>query len=111
MHVRLDAFTKVKKAIGDMIARLQEQQKDEVKKRDFCVAEFHKNELETQSKEDEKADILGRIEHLETTIGKLAADIKVIKAEIEEMSSRRRKLARTGTTRIRISSRLWRTSR
>jgi len=85
MHVRLDAFTKVKKAIGDMIARLQEQQKDEVKKRDFCVAEFHKNELQTQSKEDEKADTLGRIEHLETTIGKLAADIKVIKAEIEEM--------------------------
>jgi hypothetical protein len=34
--VRLDAFTKVKKAIDDMVAALLEQQKDEVKQRDFC---------------------------------------------------------------------------
>merc|ERR1719191_181389 len=85
MHVRLDAFPKVKKAINDMIAQLLKEKKDDITKKDFCVAEFNKNELDTEKKESEKSDLLAKIEDLEMTIEKLAADIKALKMEIEEM--------------------------
>merc|ERR1712084_40227 len=35
--VRLDAFTRVKKAIDDMIAQLLKEKADEIKHKDFCV--------------------------------------------------------------------------
>merc|ERR1711972_102204 len=35
--VRLDAFTRVKKAIDDMIAQLLKEKEDEIKHKDFCV--------------------------------------------------------------------------
>merc|ERR1719352_584923 len=43
--VQLDGFEKVKKAINDMISDLKQQQKDEVKHKDFCQKEMHKNEV------------------------------------------------------------------
>merc|ERR1719262_42929 len=52
---------------------------------DFCVGEFNKNELETEKKESEKADLLAHIEDLEMSIEKLITDIKSLKMEIEEM--------------------------
>merc|ERR1711972_295034 len=36
LKVQLDAFTKVKQAIGEMISQLRKEQKDEIKKKDFC---------------------------------------------------------------------------
>merc|ERR550532_292840 len=38
-RVRLDAFTRVKKAIDDMIAQLMKEKADEIKHKDFCVDE------------------------------------------------------------------------
>merc|ERR1719191_1717155 len=46
MKVKLDAFTKVIEAIDKMIVELKDQQADEVKHRDFCIAELNKNTLE-----------------------------------------------------------------
>ena len=37
MKVRLDAFTKVKKAIDDIVAQLLQEKADEIKHKDFCV--------------------------------------------------------------------------
>merc|ERR1711884_106388 len=45
--VELDAFTRVKKAIDDMISMLQVQQSDEVKHADWCKDEFHQNDMDT----------------------------------------------------------------
>merc|ERR1719226_110774 len=53
--VELDAFEKVKKAIDDMIVMLKKQQEDEVKKLDWCKAEFKENEMTTLKTEDRKA--------------------------------------------------------
>merc|ERR1712190_140926 len=69
--VRLDAFTRVKKAIDDMIAQLLKEKEDEIKHKDFCVEEFNTNELQTQKKEQEKADLIAKIEDLEHTIKEL----------------------------------------
>merc|ERR1719440_1055122 len=57
VKVRLDAFTKVKKAIDDMIAALLEEKADEIKHKDFCVDELDKNQLETEEKERQKSDL------------------------------------------------------
>merc|ERR1712085_237345 len=55
--VRLDAFTRVKKAIDDMIAQLLKEKEDEIKHKDFCVDEFNTNQLQTEKKERAKQDL------------------------------------------------------
>merc|ERR1719464_388825 len=84
-RVRLDAFTRVKKAIDDMIAQLTKEKEDEIKHKDFCVDEFNKNELQTEKKEREKKDLIAKIEDLEMTIKSLAEAIEKLKGEIAEM--------------------------
>jgi len=83
--VRLDAFTRVKKAIDDMIAQLLKEKEDEIKHKDFCVDEFNTNQLQTEKKEREKQDLLAKIEDLELTIKTLTEEIESLKAEIAEM--------------------------
>merc|ERR1719352_1646840 len=85
VRVRLDAFTRVKKAIDDMIAQLLVEKADEIKHKDFCVDEFNKNQLETERKEREKADLVAKIEDLTMTIEKLTKAIDTLKAEVSEM--------------------------
>jgi len=84
-RVRLDAFTRVKKAIDDMVAQLTKEKQDEIKHKDFCTDEFNKNELQTEKKEREKKDLIAKIEDLEMTIKALADAIAKLKAEIAEM--------------------------
>merc|ERR1739848_258482 len=84
-RVRLDAFTRVKKAIDDMVAQLLKEKADEIKHKDFCVEEFNTNELQTEKKEREKSDLTAKIEDLEMTIKQLTEAIDALKAEIAEM--------------------------
>merc|ERR1712045_182524 len=74
-RVRLDAFTRVKKAIDDMVAQLLKEKQDEIKHKDFCVDEFNTNQLQTEKKEREKADLIAKIEDLEQTIKELTEAI------------------------------------
>merc|ERR1719484_96214 len=85
VRVRLDAFTRVKKAIDDMVTQLLKEKEDEIKHKDFCVEEFNTNQLQTEKKEREKEDLLAKIEDLEMTIKALAEAIEALKAEIAEM--------------------------
>merc|ERR1719161_2436422 len=96
LGVRLDAFTKVKKAIDDLVAVLLEDKQEEIKKRDFCTDEFNKNQLQTEKKEDEKKDLLAKIEDLEMTIKELTEAIATLESEIEEMQ---KQLKRAGEDR------------
>merc|ERR1712194_989876 len=83
--VRLDAFTRVKKAIDDMIAQLLKEKADEIKHKDFCTDELNTNQLQTEKKEREKQDLLAKIEDLEMTIKALTEAITKLKSEIAEM--------------------------
>merc|ERR1719389_1358523 len=85
MKVRLDAFTKVKKAIDDMIAELLKQKEDEIKQKDFCVEGFNTNEAGTSEKTREKTDLETLIEDLTMKIDELHKAIETLKAEIGEM--------------------------
>eukprot|EP00419_Tripos_fusus_P056120 CAMPEP_0172798552 /NCGR_PEP_ID=MMETSP1075-20121228/1240_1 /TAXON_ID=2916 /ORGANISM="Ceratium fusus, Strain PA161109" /LENGTH=683 /DNA_ID=CAMNT_0013636055 /DNA_START=48 /DNA_END=2099 /DNA_ORIENTATION=+ len=84
-RVRPDAFTRVKKAIDDMIAQLLKEKADEIKHKDFCVDEFNTNQLQTEKKEREKSDLIAKIEDLEMTIKALTEAIAKLKDEIAEM--------------------------
>merc|ERR1719276_554963 len=85
VRVRLDAFTRVKKAIDDMVAQLLKEKEDEIKHKDFCVDEFNTNELQTEKKEREKQDLTAKIEDLDNTIKQLTAAIDTLKSEVAEM--------------------------
>jgi len=84
-RVKLDAFTKVKKAIDDMITQLGKEKADEIKHKDFCTDELNQNQLQTEKKEREKSDLEAKIEDLELTIKTLTEQIEQLKAEIAEM--------------------------
>merc|ERR1719145_416409 len=84
-RVKLDAFTRVKKAIDDMIAQLLKEKADEIKHKDFCTDEFNTNQLQTERKEREKQDLMAKIADLEATIKALGEAIDTLKAEIAEM--------------------------
>merc|ERR1719146_208281 len=80
IHARLDAFTKVKKSITDMIDTLAKEQEDEVQHKDFCVDEINANEKQTQVKEQEKGTLEATIENLAEQIAKLKSKIVELKA-------------------------------
>jgi len=83
--VRLDSFTRVKKAIDDMVAALMEEKADEIKHKDFCVEEFNTNELETERKERTKQDLIAKIEDLTMQIEELTKAIDTLKSEVAEI--------------------------
>merc|ERR1719238_14548 len=87
LQIRLDAFTRVKEAIDEMIAQLLKEKADEIKHKDFCVEEFNANLHQTEKKEREKADIVAKIEDLTMRTDTLTKEIETLKAEIAEMQT------------------------
>merc|ERR1719235_3116434 len=85
VKVRLDSFKRVIKAIDDMIAELMQEKKDEIKHRDYCIAELNTNEANTERKDREKADVLALIEDLTVQIDTLTKEIATLKTEISDM--------------------------
>merc|ERR1719215_2375551 len=83
--VELDAFTKVRKAIDDMVAMLKKQQEDEVKKNDWCKLEIHENEMATEKANDLKADLEARVAELIETIKTLENGIADAKRQIAQL--------------------------
>jgi len=84
-QVRLDAFTRVKKSIDDMVTQLGVEKEEEIKHKDFCIDEFNKNQMETEKKDREKSDILAKIADIEMEIKTLTGAIDTLKSEINEM--------------------------
>merc|ERR1719424_962178 len=84
--VELDAFTKVKAMIDKMIATLQTQQADEVKKNDWCKVEIQENEMTTAKTNDLKADLEAKIGELEATIKRLSEEIEKAHLDISDLN-------------------------
>jgi septal ring factor EnvC (AmiA/AmiB activator) len=85
IRARLDSFTRVKKAIDDMVAELTAQNADEIKHKDFCVDEFNTNAQSTQTKEGEKKDLAAKIADLTAKIEELTNAIDTLKSEVKEL--------------------------
>jgi hypothetical protein len=80
----LDGFEKVKKAMDDLVALLNTQQADEVKKNDWCKDELQENEMSTLKKEDEQADLEAKIENLKSSVKTFGEEIKAANAAIDQ---------------------------
>merc|ERR1711865_139824 len=84
-RVKLDAFTRVKKAIDEMVAELLKEKADEIKHKDFCVDEFNTNQVQTERKTREKKDLIAQIETLSLKIKELTEAIETLEKEIAEI--------------------------
>merc|ERR1719456_196135 len=85
VQAQLDAFTKVKAAIDNMVAELKAQQEEEVKHKAFCNGEFNDNEKITFEKTKQKEDQEAKIEDLTSTIESLTKEIGEAKTQIGEL--------------------------
>ena len=52
-RVRLDARTRVKKAIDDIVEQLLKEKEDAIKHKDFCIDGFNTSQLQTEKMERE----------------------------------------------------------
>jgi len=85
--VRLDPFTKVKKAIDGMIASLLKEKAEEIKHKDFCLDEFQKNEVATQKKDHNKVELESKIAGLKQTITEATGAIQNLDMEIADLET------------------------
>jgi len=83
--VRLDAFTKVKKAIDDMIAQLTKEKEDEIKHKDWCNEALHQNLAFAEKTQRNIDEHNAAIEGLEADIKTLTGELDVLKAEVKEL--------------------------
>jgi hypothetical protein len=95
MSVQLDAFTKVKQAMDQMVAELKEEQAEEVKLKEFCTAEFNENEQQTYKKTEEKEDLERKQEQLTALKEKLTKEIEEAKATIATTEKEIKKASET----------------
>jgi len=86
-QVQLDAFVRVKKAIDDMVVQLLKEKEDEIKHKDFCTDEFNSNQLQTEKKVREKADVIAKIGDLQNTQDQLGKAIEELQSQITEMQT------------------------
>merc|ERR1719146_151276 len=84
-QARLDAFSKVKASIQDMIEKLIKEKEDEIKHKDFCVEELNSNERDTEMKERDRADLEAKIDDLTMTVEKLTKELEALKAEVADL--------------------------
>lgn len=84
-RAKLDAFTRVKKAIDDMVTNLQKEKEDEIKHRDWCLGSLNENERETISKNRDHDDVSARIDDLDQSIQTLTRTIEGLDKQIQEL--------------------------
>jgi len=85
VRTRLDAFTKVKKMMDDMLAELAAQQKAEEEKMEFCKKEIDSTEDSIKQGKWDLEDLQEKKLELENAIEKLKDEIVTLKDEIGAM--------------------------
>merc|ERR1719389_1127564 len=80
--VKLDAFTKVKKAIDDMVEQLLKEKADEIEQRDNCIGDLNQNTIMTERKTRDKADTETTLETLKLKKEDLNSTIATLKEEV-----------------------------
>merc|ERR1719261_1753602 len=81
MSLKLDAFSKVKQNIDEMVVSLKEESADEIVDRDQCTKDLNMNSRQAAAKADTKGDLDAKIASLESEIADLTAAIKALNEE------------------------------
>jgi hypothetical protein len=84
VRVKLDAFTKVKKAMDTMLAELKSQQKAEYAKWETCKKDIDTTEDKIWDAKVVKRDLASKHKDLENTLKNLNKDIDDLKTEVAE---------------------------
>merc|ERR1719217_107741 len=84
ISTRGDVFAKVKKAIDDMLTQLKQEQKDEMKHRDWCISELNSNERQTDEGYDQQKALQVENEELTLFLKNVDAEIEASKKQIYE---------------------------
>lgn len=85
MQAKIDGFTKVKKAMDDMVTALKKEQQDEVDQKRYCVKSFKKNEVQTVNKKAEKERLVAKEGSLDGSLSELAGQISTLNNEVAEL--------------------------
>lgn len=85
-RVVLDSFTKVKKAIDDMVTDLQTQKADDIKHKDWCVAESENQDIQAQEISQNQEDLKGEIASTQKVIVNLKATVADLSDEINMLN-------------------------
>merc|ERR550532_175821 len=88
---QLDSFTRVKKAIDDMVAQLLKEKDLEIKHRDNCIANLNTNELTTEKEAHTKEKLEQKVAGLKKTVATLVSAIEVLKSEIAELELQKKR--------------------
>merc|ERR1719387_2448307 len=86
-RARLDAFTKVKAAIDEMIAALLKEKEDEIKHKDFCTEGLNTNERETELKQRDLDKLDATLGELTAKLDTLTKELATLESEIKEMQT------------------------
>ena len=81
---KLDAFTKVKAAIDEMLVELKKQQKDEFEHKEWCNKELRKNSLDHKKKSYKAEDLTKANNVLADTIETLDTEIEGLEMAVAE---------------------------
>merc|ERR550537_555876 len=73
-QVRLDAFTKVKAAIDEMVTALLKEKEDEIKHKDFCTHGLNKNERAQELKQRDIEELESEIAEMQTQLKRAGED-------------------------------------
>jgi len=84
--VRLDAFTKVKKAIDDMVTQLLAEKEDEIKHNDWCVNELNTNRNDLEQTARDRSDSEASIQSLTSTIKQMTEEINTLTKELDTLA-------------------------
>merc|ERR1719161_2037234 len=84
MAMKLHGFEEVIGKIDTMKAALKAEQAEEVKQKDYCVAEFNENDKNVAEKSTLKTDLETKIADLTSEIETLTEEIAGLQAEIDE---------------------------
>jgi len=84
VHMKLDAFKKVKEAMDKMTAELKEQQAAEVEKKDFCAKKIDETEDFIKVGKQTAEDLDGKHKGLSSSIEGLKSSISVLQTEVSE---------------------------
>merc|ERR1719265_676670 len=84
MGMKLSGFEEVIAKIDTMKAALKAEQAEEVKQKDYCVAEFNENDVNVAEKSTLKTDLETKIADDTTMIETLTDDINVLMEQIAE---------------------------
>jgi len=84
-QTKMDTFTKVKKAMDDMVGALKKEQQDEVQHKEYCVKSLRDNDIVIGDKLQVKESLVAKEDTLEVKVDEASKDIVSLEKDIKNL--------------------------